>query len=238
MHLADESIIGRWTDRKKAEIRDSRVMGTRRLAEALARRAKKLAVMLCASATGYYGDRGDEPLREDSGPGSGFLADVCREWEAAADPARQAGIRVAHLRFGMVLGSSGGALAKMLPAFRLGLGGPLGDGTQYVSWIALDEIARIVEYALHAPSLTGPVNAVAPQAVMNRAFTKTLARVVRRPALFPVPRAAARLVFGELADALLFASQRVEPARLASSGYRFEFPELEGALRHAVPRSS
>ena len=234
VHLAGESIIGRWTDRKKAEIRDSRVMGTRRLAEALARRAKKLAVMLCASATGYYGDRGDEPLREDSSPGSGFLADVCREWEAAADPARQAGIRVAHLRFGMVLGSSGGALAKMLPAFRLGLGGPLGDGTQYVSWIALDEIARIVEYALHAPSLAGPVNAVAPQAVTNREFTKTLARVVRRPALFPVPRVAARLVFGELADALLFASQRVEPARLTSSGYRFEFPELEGALRHAV----
>jgi len=236
VHLAGENIVGRWTAKKKAAIRNSRVRGTRMLAQALASRVRKPAVLLCASAIGYYGHRGDEVVREGSGPGSDFLADVCRDWEAAADPARQAGIRTVHLRFGMVLSASGGALAKMVPAFRLGLGGVLGSGRQYMSWVDLDDVLGAIRQGLTTVSVAGPVNVVAPHPVTNAEFTKTLGRALKRPTPFPVPAFAARMLFGELADALLFSSTRVEPAKLLQAGYRFRYPELEASLRHLLNR--
>ncbi len=238
VHLAGENIAGRWTAGKKARIRDSRVKGTRLLSESLARLPEPPNVLVCASATGYYGDRGEEILHEESAPGSGFLAEVCREWEAAADLAVQRGIRVVHLRFGLVLSPKGGALAKMLLPFRLGVGGIVGRGSQYWSWIALDDAVSAIHHALFTDTLRGPVNAVAPHPVTNREFTKTLGRVLGRPTPFPMPAFAARLAFGEMADALLLASARVEPAKLLATGYRFRHPELEGALRHLLGKTS
>lgn len=234
VHLAGETIAERWTAEKKARIRDSRVNGTRLLSESLARLAQPPNVVVCASAIGYYGDRGDDVLREDSPPGSGFLAEVCREWEAAAAPAVQQGIRVVHLRIGIVLSPAGGALAKMLPPFRMGVGGRIGSGRQYMSWIAIDDLVGVFHQALTTESLTGPANAVAPNPVTNLEFTSTLGRVLGRPTLFPLPAVAARLAFGEMANDLLLASARVEPAQLLSTGYTFRFPELEGALRHLL----
>jgi len=235
VHLAGESIAeGRWSPAKKARIRDSRVVGTSFLAESLAKLPQRPKSLVCASAVGYYGDRGSEVLREDSAPGTGFLADVCRAWEAAADPARAAGIRVVHLRIGVVLARKGGALAKMLPPFRWGLGGPLGPGTQYMSWITLDDLVAILRRASEDATYTGPINAVAPEAVTNAQFARVMGKVLRRPAFLPAPAAAIRLLLGEMADALLLASARVEPARLITLGYRFAFPSLEGALRHLV----
>ena len=237
VHLAGESVIGRWTSEKKTQIRDSRVNGTRVLAESLARLARPPRALVCASAVGYYGDRGEERLQEDSPAGSGFLADVCREWEAATHPAVQQGIRVVNLRIGMVLSPHGGALAKMLPPFRLGLGGCLGSGRQYLSWIALDDLVEVIAFALTAPNLRGPVNAVAPTPVTNREFTKALGRVLGRPTLCPVPAFAARLAFGEMAQALLLASARVMPAALLRSGFAFRYPDLDGALRHLMGKA-
>jgi uncharacterized protein (TIGR01777 family) len=235
VHLAGESIAeGRWDAAKKARIRDSRVVGTSFLAESLALLPQLPKALVCASAVGYYGDRGDEVLREDSAPGTGFLADVCRAWEAAADPARAAGIRVVHLRLGVVLAKQGGALAKMLPPFRWGLGGRLGPGTQYMSWIALDDLVAILRRAIEDANYAGPINAVAPEAVTSAQFARVLGKVLRRPAFLPAPAAAIRLLLGEMADALLLSSARVEPARLSALGYRFAFPSLEGALRHLV----
>lgn len=234
VHLAGETIAERWTAEKKARIRDSRVNGTRLLSESLARLAQPPNVVVCASAIGYYGDRGDDMLREDSPPGSGFLAEVCREWEAAAAPAVQQGIRVVHLRIGVVLSPAGGALAKMLPPFRMGIGGKIGSGRQYMSWIAIDDLIGVFHQALTTESLTGPVNAVAPNPVTNLEFTNTLGRVLGRPTVFPLPAFAARLAFGEMANDLLLASARVEPAQLLSTGYTFRFPELEGALQHLL----
>ncbi|MBI4553602.1 MAG: TIGR01777 family protein [Candidatus Latescibacteria bacterium] len=234
VHLAGETIAERWTAEKKARIRDSRVNGTRLLSESLARLAQPPNVVVCASAIGYYGDRGDDVLREDSPPGSGFLAEVCREWEAAAAPAVQQGLRVVHLRIGVVLSPAGGALAKMLPPFRMGVGGRIGSGRQYMSWIAIDDLIGVFHYALTTESLTGPVNAVAPNPVTNLEFTNTLGRVLGRPTLFPLPAVAARLAFGEMANDLLLASTRVEPAQLLSIGYTFRYPELEGALQHLL----
>jgi uncharacterized protein (TIGR01777 family) len=237
VHLAGENIAaGRWTSARKAEIRQSRVEGTRRLCEALARLAQPPRVFVSASAIGFYGDRGAQTLTEESGAGSGFLPDVCREWEAATEPASQAGIRVVNLRFGMVLSPAGGALQKMLPPFKLGLGGRIGSGAQFMSWIAIDDAVGAIHQALSAESLRGPVNAVAPTPVTNAEFARTLARILRRPAFMPVPQFAARLAFGEMADALLLASARVMPVRLQESGYHFRFPELEGALRHMLRR--
>jgi hypothetical protein len=237
VHLAGESIAkGRWTAKKKARIRESRVIGTRVLSEALGRLSPPPGVMICASAIGYYGDRGDEWLREESPPGSGFLADVCRQWEAAAEPARRRGIRVVHLRTGVVLSRAGGALAQMLFPFRMGLGGRIGSGKQYMSWIAIDDLLGAITYLLSTDSLQGPVNAVAPNPVTNRDFTRTLGRVLGRPTLFPMPELVARLLFGEMADELLLASARVEPARLAASGYQFRYPVLDGALRHLLKK--
>jgi hypothetical protein len=237
VHLAGENIAaGRWTPARKAEIRRSRVDGTRNLCAVLARLPHPPNVFVSASAIGLYGDRGAEILTEESASGTGFLAEVCREWEAATEPASQAGIRVVNLRFGMVLSPTGGALKKMLLPFRLGMGGRIGDGRQFTSWIALDDVIGAIHHALCEESVRGPVNAVAPEPVSNAEFTRTLARVLRRPTLLPVPAFAARLAFGEMADALLLAGARVLPTRLQASGYRFRFPDLESALRHLLGR--
>jgi uncharacterized protein (TIGR01777 family) len=235
VHLAGENLAtGRWTAEKKARIRESRVNGTRFLCEALVRLAQPPKALMCASAIGYYGDRGEAILREDSPAGSGFLAEVCRAWEGAAAAAVQQGIRVVHLRIGVVLSPAGGALAKMLTPFKMGLGGKIGSGQQYMSWIALDDLLGIIHHALTSDTLQGPVNAVAPQPVTNVEFTTTLGRVLARPTLLPMPAFAARLAFGEMAQELLLASTRVVPASLLASGYGFRYPELEGALRHLL----
>ena len=235
VHLAGENIAaGRWTAVRKARIRDSRVQGTRLLAGTLARLSRPPRVLVCASAIGYYGARGEEVLREDSPPGQGFLADLCREWEAASESAAQAGIRVVRLRTGIVLTPRGGALKQMLLPFRLGVGGKIGSGKQYLSWIALDDLLGAFLHALTTESLQGAVNAVAPHPVTNLEFTKTLGRALKRPTVFPVPAFAARLVLGEMADELLLASQRVHPRRLLDSGFRFTLPTLDSALRRAL----
>jgi uncharacterized protein (TIGR01777 family) len=237
VHLAGEGIAaGRWTQHRKARIRDSRARGTRLLSQALAGLARRPEVFASASAIGYYGNRGDEPLDEESPPGSGFLAEVCREWEAATEPAAKAGIRVVQLRLGMVLASPGGALARMLPMFRVGLGGRLGDGRQYVSWITLDDVVGAIGHVLATDTLQGPVNLVAPRPVTNRQFTAALARVLRRPALLPAPAFALRILLGQMAEELLLASARVVPRRLLDAGYRFRHEELEAALRHVLGR--
>ena len=231
VHLAGENIAGRWTAGRKRRIRASRVEVTRSLCETLARSASRPGVLVCASAIGYYGDRGTEPLTEDSAPGHGFLADVCRDWEAATGPAAQSGIRVVNVRFGVVLSPRGGALAKVLLPFRLGLGGVVGNGRQFWSWVALEDVVGAIRHALVTDRLRGPVNVVAPNPVPNSEFTRTLGRVLRRPTIFPLPAPAARLLLGEMADALLLASAQVQPIRLEGSGYPFQFRDLEPALR-------
>jgi uncharacterized protein (TIGR01777 family) len=236
VHLAGENIAQRWTPAKKVNIRESRVKGTQVLCQALAQLASPPKVLVSASAIGYYGDRGEELLTEESPPGRGFLAEVCRAWEAATEPARQAGLRIVQSRFGVVLSPTGGALTKMLAPFRLGLGGVLGSGRQYMSWIALDDAVGAIQHAIVTDALQGPTNVVAPQAVTNQEFTKTLGAVLRRPTVLPLPAFAARLMFGEMADELLLASARVQPTKLLASGYRFRYPELEGALRHVLAR--
>jgi uncharacterized protein (TIGR01777 family) len=231
VHLAGANIgARRWTVARKALIRESRVGATRLLADTLARLRRKPRVLICASATGYYGSRGEEILAEDSPPGTGFLAEVCRDWEAAAAPARDAGIRVAHLRSGIVLSPSGGALAALLPIFRMGLGGTLGSGRQFMSWITLDDEVEAIIHVLDREAVGGPVNFVSPHPVTNREFTATLGRVLRRPALLPVPGPALRIALGEVAGELL-GSQRVHPARLLAAGYAFRHPDLEPGLR-------
>ena len=236
VHLAGESIAsGRWTTARKSNIRDSRVIGTRNLCTALAGLETPPRVLVAASAIGFYGDRGDELLDESAPPGSGFLPDVCQEWEDAVAPARARGIRVVHLRTGIVFSRRGGALAQMLLPFKLGAGGVLGSGNQYMSWVALDDMLGIVLHALTDTSINGPVNAVAG-AVTNRYFTKTLGTVLHRPTIFPVPAFAVRLLFGEMGDALLLASTRVTPTRLTEAGFEFAYPDLEDALRHVLGR--
>ena len=231
IHLAGESIAGgRWTAAKKARIRESRVRGTGLLAECLARSTRPPRVLLSASAIGYYGNRGDEDIDEQSPPGSGFLPEVCRDWEAAAQPAEAAGIRLVYLRTGLVLSPAGGALAKMLPPFRLGLGGRIGSGWQYVSWITLHDEVEAIRHAIVTDSLAGPVNLVAPGPVTNRELTRALGRVLRRPALLPAPAFALRIMLGEMAEALLLSGARVLPRRLLDTGFTFRDPELEGAL--------
>ncbi|HMO83910.1 MAG TPA: TIGR01777 family oxidoreductase, partial [Lacipirellulaceae bacterium] len=237
VHLAGENIAARrWTADFKRRIRDSRIQGTRLIADAIARAADKPRALICASAIGYYGDRGDEQLTEDSPPGGDYLADVCREWEAACQPARDAGVRVVNARIGVVLSPDGGALAKMLTPFKLGAGGKLGDGRQYMSWIALDDVVAALAALAASPQYAGPVNLTAPHPVTNAEFTHKLGRVLRRPTLFPVRAFAARLAFGEMADALLLASTRVVPQALQNAGHTFQYPELEGALRHLLDR--
>lgn len=238
VHLAGENIAGgRWTAPRKAAIRRSRVEGTRRLCQALARLARPPKVLVCASAIGYYGDRGDQVLTEEASPGNDFLALVCREWEEAAAAATKTGIRVVNLRFGIVLSPAGGALQKMLLPFRLGAGGRIGSGRQYWSWIALDDVVGAVHHALVTEALAGPANAVAPSPVTDAEFTRVLGRVLHRPTIAPLPAFAARLLLGEMADALLLASARVIPRRLQETGYAFRFPDLEAALRHLLGRT-
>ena len=236
VHLAGESIVGRWSADKKQRIYASRVHGTQVLCEALRQVARPPKTFVCASAIGYYGNRGERLLLEESRAGEDFLARVCIDWEAAAAPAAQRGIRVVSLRLGMVLSASGGALGQMLPPFRLGLGGVLGGGAQYMSWIALDDVVGAMAHVLMTESLRGAVNLVSPEPVRNRDFTRTLGRVLRRPTRFAVPAFAARLLFGEMADALLLASTRVQPGKLNASGYAFRYPALEDALRHVLDK--
>ena len=238
VHLAAKGIGDRlrWTARTRRDILQTRVKGTGLIARTMAYLSGGPRVLVCASGVGYYGDRGDEVLTEASGGGRGFLADVVRQWEAAADPARAAGLRVVHLRTGPVQTAARAGLPKQALMFRLGIGGRLGSGRQWLSWISLDDIAGAYLHALTRQDLEGPVNAVAPNPVTNAEFTATLARVLRRPAVLHVPAFAPRLVLGEAADELLFVSQRALPARLQASGYRFRFPELEGALRHTLGR--
>lgn len=231
IHLAGENIAARrWTPAQKALIRDSRVRGTRALCEALAALPTPPVTFISASAIGIYGDRGQEILREDSSPGHGFLADTGVAWERAADLVRTRDIRVVHLRFGVILSPKGGALAKMLPPFRFGVGGRLGSGRQWFSWIALEDVVGVIQFVLAEEALRGPVNTVAPQTVTNAEFTRTLGRVLHRPTIFPVPAAALRLLLGEMADELLLASTRVEPTRLLAAGYAFKYPTLDSAL--------
>jgi uncharacterized protein len=234
VHLAGESIAeGRWTEAKKARIRDSRVGPTRLLAEKVARE-RRPPVLVAASAIGFYGDRGEEVLTEDHAAGDGFLPDVCREWESATGPAREAGARVVRLRLGVVLAKEGGALPAMLTPFRLGLGGRLGSGRQWFSWIALPDVVDVIVRAVEGVDLDGPVNVVATAPVRNAEFTRVMGKVLGRPAFAALPAFAARLALGEMADALLLASTRVVPMRLAGFGHRFRFPEIEGALHHLL----
>lgn len=235
--FAGENIASaRWTDAMKQRIRDSRVKGTRLLADSLAKLKQKPEVFVCASAIGYYGNRGDEVVDETSPPGSSaeFLPPVCEEWEAATLPTREAGIRVVNLRFGVVLSPKGGALEKMLLPFQLGGGGILGDGKQWMSWVALDDAVGAIQHVLATDSLEGPTNAVSPHPVKNAEYTSTLGKVLWRPTILPMPAFAARLAFGQMADELLLSSTRVKPTKLEATNYRFRFPELEPALRHLL----
>jgi uncharacterized protein len=230
IHLAGESVVGRWGNAKKSKIRDSRVGGTRTLTHALAMAEERPRVLITGSAIGYYGDRADEVLNEKSASGAGFLADVCREWEAASQPAVDAGIRTVQIRTGIVLSSEGGALHKMLPPFRMGVGGRMGSGRQWMSWIHIQDWIGSVHHILKNDLLQGPVNLVAPKPVQNAEFTETLASVLSRPAIFPVPAFAIKTLFGQMGEEVLLASQRVEPARLVTSGYPFQCSDLRKAL--------
>jgi hypothetical protein len=236
VNLAGESIAaGRWTANRKRAIRESRVDATTTIAKAFSALERKPRVLVNASAVGYYGSRGDEWLDESSSSGRGdFLSGVCRDWEAATEPARRAGVRVVMTRFGVILSKRGGALATMLTPFKLGLGGRIGDGQQYMSWIAIDDVIGAILHSLGTEALAGPVNMVAPNPATNAEFTKTLGKVISRPTLFPMPAFAAKLVFGEMGEELLLGSQRVRPAKLLESGYVFKYPELETALRHVL----
>jgi uncharacterized protein (TIGR01777 family) len=235
IHLAGESIAeGRWTEEKKRRILQSRKKGTRLLAEEVAGLSDPPSVMVSVSATGYYGDRGNELLTEESEPGNLFLSEVCREWEAAADPAREAGIRVVHPRLGIVLSTEGGALGTTLPIFKLGGGGKIGSGRQYWSWVSLDDVIGALVHALETDDLSGPVNVVTTDTPTNAEYTKVLGKVLGRPTFLTVPASAARLGLGEIADELLLASARVEPVRLQETGYEFRYPELDGALHHLL----
>jgi uncharacterized protein (TIGR01777 family) len=231
VHLAGESIAsGRWTDEKKRAIRDSRVKGTTLLSEALARLSRPPSVFVSASAIGYYGNRGDEVLTEQSAPGDDFLASVCVEWENATIPAIEKGIRTVHARFGIILDPKDGALAKMLTPFRMGIGGRIGDGKQWMSWIDIQDVVNGLKSLIANSSINGPVNFVAPNPVTNADFTNTLGRVLSRPTIFPIPAFGVRLAFGEMADALLLSSARVKPGVLQD----FAYPTLESALRHLL----
>lgn len=235
VHLAGENIAtGRWTASKKARIRDSRVRGTKLISDSLAKLDNPPNVLLSMSAVGYYGNRGDEVLREESGPGQGFLADVCRQWEAATDSATRKGIRVVHPRTGLVLSRKGGALEKIILPFKFGVGGKIGSGKQYWSWITLDDLCAAILHCIQAGGLHGPVNTVSPTPVTNLEFTRILGRVLSRPTIFPLPAFAARIALGEMADELLLASTRVEPAKLHASRFGFRHRELETALRYLI----
>jgi uncharacterized protein len=236
IHLAGESIAERWNEEKKKRIRDSRVNGTKLISESIAALKERPSVFISASAIGYYGNRGDEVLTEASSPGDDFLARVCVDWERATLAAAEKGIRTVNLRFGVILAKHGGALAKMLPPFRMGVGGRVGSGKQWMSWIALEDVVDGIRHVLRNDTLNGPLNFVAPEPVTNADFTKTLAKVLSRPAFFPMPEFGVRLAFGEMGEALLLSSQRVMPRRLLDSGYVFRYPRLESALLDILKR--
>jgi len=235
INLAGENVgNGRWTEAKKKKIRDSRVLTTHMLSELLVRLETPPRLLINASATGYYGDRGEHELDESSPPGEGFLAEVSQQWEDATQPASEKGIRVVLLRFGVVLSRKGGALAKILFPFRLGLGGVIGSGKQYFSWIAIDDVIGVILHVISHDSIVGPVNVTAPNPVTNQAFTKTLGKVLNRPTIFPLPAAIARIVMGEMADETVLNSIRAVPKKLESTGYTFLYPELESGLKHVL----
>jgi uncharacterized protein (TIGR01777 family) len=234
VHLAGETISKRWTPEQKRYIHSSRLRGTQIIAEAARAMMRPPQVLVSASAVGWYGDRGEEILHEGSQPGKGFLAEVCRDWEAATEVASRAGIRVVHVRLGIVLSRKGGALSKMLFPFQMGVGGKLGSGKQYMSWIALDDAVGAFRHAIKTPSIKGAMNAVAPNPATNLQFTKALGKVLGRPTIAPLPAFMVKLIFGEMGESLLLASQRVEPARLSAEGYQFQYPQLEPALRRAL----
>lgn len=233
VHLAGENIGKRWSRATRQRVLDSRVQGTRLLAETAAQLERPPSVLVCASAVGYYGNRGDEVLTERSPRGSGFLADVVDAWEQAAEPARAAGIRTVHLRQGIVLSRHGGALAKLVLPFRLGLGGRVGSGRQWWSWVGLDDTVAAYLFALDHP-LTGPVNVVAPDVVTNREFVKALGRALRRPAVLPLPGLAVKAMFGRMGEEMLLGGQRALPAALTEAGFSFGRPDLDAALEHAL----
>jgi len=236
VNLAGESIAERWTDEKKRRIRESRVKGAKLLGDALANLTVRPKTFICASAIGYYGNRGDEILTESSAPGDDFLADVCQKWEEATALATEKGIRVVNTRFGVILDTEGGALKKMLPPFRMGVGGKIGSGKQWMSWIALDDVVGALNFALTNDALAGPVNFVAPNPVTNAEFTKKLGQALSRPTLFPMPAFAVKLLFGEMGEALLLGSERVAPKRLIGEKYEFRFSQLEPALAHILEK--
>jgi uncharacterized protein (TIGR01777 family) len=238
VHLAGEGIAtGRWTTARKAAILESRVSGTTKLVEALGRLKKAPQTLVSASAIGFYGDCGDDVAEEDAERGDGYLADVCEAWETASQAASGLGIRLVNLRIGVVLSPAGGALAQSLPVFRAGLGGKIGDGKQWMSWIALDDLLGIILHCLRTDSLSGPVNAVTPHPCTNAEYTRVLGQTLKRPTFMPLPAFAARLVLGEMADALLLASSRIEPQRLEASGFEFRLPKIGAALAHAFGRT-
>lgn len=234
VHLSGENVAGRWTDEKKSEIEESRIKSTGFLCNALSKLQKKPNVLVCASAIGFYGDRGDEVLTEESKAGKGFLAEVAKKWEAATGKARKAGIRVVNLRLGVVLSPRGGALGKMLLPFRLGLGGKLGNGGQYMSWISIDDVIGAIYHAINDDSLEGAVNAVSPAPVTNLEFKDTLGKVLNRPTFLTIPSLFLRTLLGEMADETLLSSTRVIPSKLLSSGYEFQYTDLEASLRNLL----
>lgn len=234
VHLAGEPVAEKWTVENKRLIRQSRKEGTELLAQTLASIDPSPSVFVSGSAIGYYGDRGDELLTESALPGTGFLPEVCQQWENATGAARVAGIRTIMLRTGIVLSSEGGALAKMLTPFNLGIGGNLGHGRQYMSWVAIDDVVGAILFSLDTEDVEGPTNMTAPNPVRNSEFTRTLGKVLKRPTLFPVPASVLRIAVGEMADELILASANAIPKRLAKAGYKFQFPELEGALKHVL----
>jgi len=234
IHLAGEPVAQRWTPAAKQRIRESRIAGTRDLVDALGRLPRRPEALICASAIGYYGSRGDEILTESSAPGNGFLPEVCKAWEKEAQAAESFGIRVVRVRTGLVLAAAGGALQRMLPPFRMGVGGRLGSGRQWMSWIHLEDLTAMFQFTVES-QVRGPLNGVAPQPATNSEFTRELARRLRRPAVFPVPEFALRLLFGEMADVLL-ASQRVVPAAAQAGGFRFRYPQLAQALEDLLHR--
>jgi uncharacterized protein (TIGR01777 family) len=235
INLAGENVAeGRWTDEKKKKIHDSRVHGTHLISEAIAKLEPKPRVFLCASATGIYGDRPDETLTEQSDSGGGFLAGVCREWEKATEPASKVGVRVVNLRFGPVLAPHGGMMEKMLTPFKMGLGGKIGSGKQYISWVSIDDVVGAMKLALKDETIRGPLNVVSPNPVTNEEFTKSLGDALSRPTMMAVPAFAARLAFGEMADEMLLSSQKVLPKRLQDAGFQFKYPNLDEALRRYI----
>jgi len=235
INLAGENIAGgRWTDEQKRKIRVSRINGTHLLSESIAKMTSKPGAFICASATGIYGDRDDETLDEQSESGGGFLAGVCREWEQATEPASKAGVRVVNLRLGPILARDGGMLSKLLTPFKMGMGGKVGSGKQYISWVALDDAVNAIKLAIDDKSIQGPINIVSPNPVTNEEFTKTLGHVLNRPTALAMPAFAARLAFGEMADEMLLASQKVLPKKLSQAGFQFRYPTLESAMRKYV----